>query len=169
MLNYMGDWASGNEYHENDVVTWGTDGHLYEVIKAHTSSSIIDPSRTEYYKAMAAVKYIGKTYELNTQGGREAITNDIREALNNGKRAQSELIRGSEKIYIDWRSVNNLNGGKVIGSCTVETNGKLRIYTLTIDTNERNGFYYDINTSGTITRNALDLGVLVNITTFFEA
>lgn len=42
MLNYTGDWTSGNEYHENDVVTWGTDGHLYEVIKAHTSSSTID-------------------------------------------------------------------------------------------------------------------------------
>lgn len=62
MLNYIGDWASGNEYHENDVVTWGTDGHLYEVIKAHTSSSTIDPSNTEYYKAMTTTKYISHTY-----------------------------------------------------------------------------------------------------------
>lgn len=57
MLNYTGDWVTGNEYHENDVVTWGTDGHLYEVIKAHTSSSTIDPSNTEYYKAMTARKF----------------------------------------------------------------------------------------------------------------
>ena len=64
MLNYMGDWASGNEYHENDVVTWNTDGHLYEVIKAHTSSSTIDPSKTEYYKAMTATKYKKSTFNL---------------------------------------------------------------------------------------------------------
>lgn len=56
-LNYKGDWASGNEYHENDVVTWAQDEHLYEVIKAHTSSSTIDPSNTEYYKAMTARKF----------------------------------------------------------------------------------------------------------------
>lgn len=62
MLNYMGDWVTGNEYHENDVVTWGADGHLYEVIKEHTSSSTIDPSNTEYYKAMTATKFISRTY-----------------------------------------------------------------------------------------------------------
>lgn len=60
MLNYMGDWAIGNEYHENDVVTYS--GNLYEVIKAHTSSSAIGPSNTEYYKAMTASKYISHTY-----------------------------------------------------------------------------------------------------------
>lgn len=169
MLKYTGDWVADNEYHENDVVTWGTDGHLYEVIKAHTSSSIIDPSRTEYYKAMTTVKYIIKTYELNTQGGREGLTNDIREALNSGKRAQSKLIHGNENVYIGWCSENNLSGGKIFGSCAVQTNDKLRIYTLTINQDGREGFYYDINTSGTITRNALDLGILLNITTFFEA
>ena len=62
MLNYTGDWASGNEYHENDVVTWSTDGHLYEVIKAHTSSSTIDPSNTEYYKAMTAKKIVREDF-----------------------------------------------------------------------------------------------------------
>lgn len=67
MLNYMGDWTSGNEYHENDVVTWGTDGHLYEVIKAHTSSSTIDPSNTEYYKAMTARKLITKSFNNASQ------------------------------------------------------------------------------------------------------
>ena len=61
MLNYTGDWVTGNEYHENDVVTW-TDGHLYEVIKAHTSSSTIDPSNTEYYKAMTAKKIVREDF-----------------------------------------------------------------------------------------------------------
>lgn len=67
MLNYMGDWVTGNEYKENDVVTWGTDGHLYEVIKAHTSSSTIDPSNTEYYKAVTARKLITKSFNNVSQ------------------------------------------------------------------------------------------------------
>ena len=59
MLYYKGDWISGNEYHENDLVTWTDDGQLYEVIKAHTSSASIKPNNTVYYKAMTAggVKY----------------------------------------------------------------------------------------------------------------
>ena len=68
MLNYTGDWVTGKEYHENNVVTW-TDGHLYEVIKAHTSSSTIDPSKVEYYKAMTATKYIQYTVDTRTQDG----------------------------------------------------------------------------------------------------
>ena len=68
MLNYMGDWASGNEYHENDVVTWGTDGHLYEVIKAHTSSVTFGPDNPEYYKAMTARKFSKIEGTINTQG-----------------------------------------------------------------------------------------------------
>lgn len=59
MLNYAGDWVSGNEYHENDVVTWGQDGHLYEVIKAHTSSVTFDPDNPDYYKAMTS-----KTWQI---------------------------------------------------------------------------------------------------------
>lgn len=62
MLNYIGDWANGNEYHENDIVTWARDGHLYEVIKAHTSNATRVPSNTEYYKAMTETKYIKHTY-----------------------------------------------------------------------------------------------------------
>ena len=58
MLNYTGDWVTGNEYHEKDVVTWADDGHLYEVIKAHTSSATLKPSNTTYYKAMTARKYV---------------------------------------------------------------------------------------------------------------
>ena len=52
MLNYKGDWITGDEYHDHDVVTFTDDGQLYEVIKAHTSSTSIKPGNTEYYKAM---------------------------------------------------------------------------------------------------------------------
>lgn len=65
MLNYTGDWVTGNEYHENDVVTWADDGHLYEVIKAHTSSSTLKPNKTTYYKAMTGTKY---SVEIKTSG-----------------------------------------------------------------------------------------------------
>ena len=64
MLNYTGDWVTGNEYHENDVVTWANDGHLYEVIKAHTSSATINPSNTEYYKAMTSTRLLAYTAHL---------------------------------------------------------------------------------------------------------
>lgn len=62
-LSYKGDWATNTAYDVNNCVTW-TDGHLYEVIKAHTSSSTIDPSNTEYYKAMTEDKL--KTTNLGT-------------------------------------------------------------------------------------------------------
>ncbi len=67
MLNYMGDWVTGNEYKENDVVTWAHDGHLYEVIKAHTSSATLDPDNPEYYKAMTARKYASHTFSNRTE------------------------------------------------------------------------------------------------------
>lgn len=67
MLNYMGDWVTGNEYHENDVVTWTNDGHLYEVIKAHTSSATLDPDNPEYYKVMTTRKYASHTFSNRTE------------------------------------------------------------------------------------------------------
>ena len=57
-LSYTGDWVTNTSYNVNDVVTWKTNGRLYEVIKAHTSSSTIDPSNTEYYKAMTKKKWL---------------------------------------------------------------------------------------------------------------
>ena len=97
MLNYTGDWVTGNEYHENDVVTWNKDGHLYEVIKAHTSSSTIDPSNTEYYKAMTATKYYSKTYILTS--GKAAIVDDVKNAINTNHRAFCFVIFGVAWVY----------------------------------------------------------------------
>ena len=71
MLNYAGDWVSDNEYHVNDVVTWAHNGHLYEVIKAHTSSASLDPDNPEYYKAMTSSNYIQYTLDLTTGNGRD--------------------------------------------------------------------------------------------------
>ena len=86
MLNYTGDWASGNEYHENDVVTWSTDGHLYEVIKAHTSSSTIDPRNTEYYKAMTTTKFITHDYKAPFNANKLKEIEEIFKKQESGKR-----------------------------------------------------------------------------------
>lgn len=48
-LNYKGDWASGNEYHENDVVTYS--GNLYEVVQSGISNTAPDATPS-MYKAM---------------------------------------------------------------------------------------------------------------------
>ena len=75
MLNYMGDWVTGNEYKENDVVTWRTDGHLYEVIKAHTSSATFDPDNPEYYKAMTSKKWIRQDLPGPVASARSVLLN----------------------------------------------------------------------------------------------
>ena len=94
MLNYTGDWASGKEYHENDVVTWSTNGHLYEVIKAHTSSSTIDPSNAEYYKAMTEDKLKSTSIQNVNKNNTAALTNIINAIYANKEtgRAMSVLV-----------------------------------------------------------------------------
>lgn len=65
-LVYKGDWVTNTAYNVNDIVTWANDGHLYEVIKAHTSSASIKPDNTEYYKAMTADKTTSiQIYQFN--------------------------------------------------------------------------------------------------------
>lgn len=88
MLNYKGDWAEGKEYHENDIVTWADDGNLYEVIKAHTSSTSIKPDNTEYYKAMtmASAGYNQYTLDLSTENARDSAIS-LLQGVNQGKRA----------------------------------------------------------------------------------
>ena len=99
MLNYTGDWVTGNEYQENDVVTWNKDGHLYEVIKAHTSSSTIDPSNTEYYKAMTASKSEQITLNYNSILTPELITK-LTDAQDEGRQIKVKLPVPNQPIVI---------------------------------------------------------------------
>lgn len=81
MLNYMGDWASGNEYHENDVVTYN--GNLYEVVQSGTSNTTPDATPS-MYKAMTETKYIKHTYSnIGAQQITEII--NIFKKVKNGK------------------------------------------------------------------------------------
>lgn len=68
MLNYTGDWVSGNEYHENDVVTYS--GNLYEVIQSGTSNTTPDATPS-MYKAMTnpSVNNALIPVYFDTQGG----------------------------------------------------------------------------------------------------
>ena len=99
MLNYTGEWVTDNEYHENDVVTWANDGHLYEVIKAHTSSSTIDPSNTEYYKAMTASAAERITLPNNRVISGE-LMDKIAGALNKGKQIVAIVAQSNDYIRI---------------------------------------------------------------------
>ena len=83
-LTYKGDWVTNTAYNVNDCVTWA-DGHLYEVIKSHTSSATLSPNNPEYYKAMTATKYYSKTYALSSQ--KAAAVNDVKNAIGTNRRA----------------------------------------------------------------------------------
>lgn len=117
MLNYTGDWVTGNEYHENDVVTWAQDGHLYEVIKAHTSSESIKPDNTEYYKAMTANKYYSKSYRIANRESRNDLINDVTSALNANKRAfcYFDTVANGYKIRLDFNEVKTSSFYGVVG------------------------------------------------------
>ena len=88
-LSYKGDWVTNTAYNINECVTW-TDGHLYQVIKEHTSSDTIAPSNAEYYKAMTTTKYIKHTYSnIGTQQIKEII--NIFKKVKDGKNVYAAI------------------------------------------------------------------------------
>lgn len=113
MLNYKGDWVDGDEYHENDVVTWADDGHLYEVIKAHTSSANITPDNTEYYKAMTARKFKTISGTIDSNGYLSVnILNIITNAKTKG--ARIEIAISGRTLPIEFLIING--GSNEVGT-----------------------------------------------------
>lgn len=144
MLNYTGDWATDNEYHENDLVTW-TDGQLYEVIKAHTSSASIKPGNTEYYKAMTE----GGGVVSHTFNNRSDVYNYLK-SIQLGKIKYIEIVSGIERFVLIPQSSTT-----EFSSTIMYTNdGGVRQFLLTISANSTNSFYVntDKNGSRTITQ-----------------
>lgn len=141
MLNYMGDWASGNEYHENDVVTWGTDGHLYEVIKAHTSSATFDPDNPEYYKAMTARKTQRLEYTLKDASIASALAT-ISSLLSKGVPMRILVTDNDNNAYY-MTPVNeyasDISGHGISLTCTIFPNiqGRVDVHSLTITDKDR--------------------------------
>lgn len=130
MLNYMGDWVSNNDYHEKDVVTWTTDGNLYEVIQAHKSSASNDPDNPQYYKAMTQIKYIKHTYTtLNASAIAEIA--DICKKVETGK-----------DVYINFPALStilrpsNIAEGGVSASAAYTSGDSGSIVTLKINNGE---------------------------------
>ena len=139
MLNYTGDWVTDNEYHENDVVTWTHDGHLYEVIKAHTSSSTINPSNTEYYKAMTARKSENITLGYNVDITAELLTK-LADAQNEGK----QIIVNLPTPNIQIKMLPSVNSYYIYGYTTIIDNAdtSFKEYILTGERNSRIKVYF---------------------------
>lgn len=134
MLNYTGDWVTGNEYHENDIVTWTHDGHLYEVIKAHTSSDSIKPDNTEYYKAMTARKSENITLGYNVDITAELLTK-LADAQNEGKQIIANLPTPSIQI----KMLPSVSSYYIYGYTTIIDNAdtSFKEYILTGERNSR--------------------------------
>ena len=107
MLNYMGDWATGNEYHENDVVTWAHDGRLYEVIKVHTSSATFDPDNPEYYKAMTKKVYIHENF---TNASSSTTITRLLDIIEKDKNAIIACVFSGQENYIRPIASNRIGG-----------------------------------------------------------
>lgn len=118
MLNYTGDWVADNEYHEHDVVTW-SDGNLYEVIKAHTSSSTIAPSNTEYYKAMTESKSIEFSF-ANTLSLTAPALNAVKNALTKGKSAILSIKVSSLNFKVPLAMSNTILSGYYVQVSSTE-------------------------------------------------
>ena len=130
-LSYKGDWATNTAYNVNDCVTW-TDGHLYEVIKAHTSSATLDPSNTEYYKAMTASKADQIILRYNDTIT-DAILAKLVKAQNNGKQIKVELPVPNNYVVI----APSVNPSKIYGYTTL-TDGSHTSYNEFILIGEKN-------------------------------
>lgn len=141
MLNYKGDWVSGDEYHENDLVTW-TDGNLYEVIKAHTSSSLINPDNAEYYKAMTKNRIIGKSFTNLSQ-----LYNFIT-GLDYGRIGSLQVKEGSSFLQLNPQE-NTRNFSSTI---ILNSDGKIRHTMLSLTPNSVTAFYLDVGIDGTRTK-----------------
>ena len=86
---------------------------MYEVIKAHTSSSTLNPGNTEYYKAMTVTKYYSKTYQLTNNGRRDIVT-DVKNALNSNRRAFCYITQISGyTIRLDFTEIVSTYNGVV--------------------------------------------------------
>lgn len=149
-LSYKGDWVTNTAYNVNECVTW-TDGHLYQVIKAHTSSSTIDPSNTEYYKAMTATKLQAHSFNVSNTTGTTAFVNYI-----TAHETDIAFIIDSDGFI--YKDIRNYNDGQVSMSkmyCTYDGYGyihQLLISTILAKTNyvTPQKRIHTINNDGTI-------------------
>ena len=165
-LIYKGDWATSTAYNVNDIVTWADDGHLYEVIKAHTSSDTLKPGNTEYYKAMTANQIVSyKPTIINDNYVSEDDYNKLKAISNKIIYAEPESFVANFK-FSDIRGRNlhffAIHSGAGSGSDYIE------IYSLTL-TSARyfSAYKVKINSDNTIVFTKLDAKQVVKGITFY--
>ena len=133
MLNYTGDWVKNNEYHENDVVTWGTNGHLYKVIKAHTSSTTKSPNNPTFYKAMETTKIINTDYIL-AQVSISSVISTIYQIANQGIPCNIAVVTQNNNAYSNMQ-ISKLENSAITLSCLTEDD-QIKIITLKLESNK---------------------------------
>ena len=132
-LSYKGDWVTNTVYNVNECVTW-TDGHLYQVIKAHTSSDTLVPSNTEYYKAMTATKYITVTSDVDSLG---RFSEEVKAVLQNKAiyGARIKLRASNNDYFFTYVATDNIYIGLIGGDGNgLGSDLSARIYLSTIST-----------------------------------
>lgn len=133
MLNYTGDWMKNNEYHENDVVTWATNGHLYKVIKAHKSSTTNTPNNPTYYKAMEPTKIINSDYIL-AQVSLSSVISTIFQIANQGIPCNIAVVTQNNIAYSNMQ-ISKLESSAITLSCLTEDD-QIKIITLKLESNK---------------------------------
>lgn len=151
-LVYKGDWNTDIDYNVNDIVTWNTDGHLYEVIKAHTSSISIKPNNTEYYKAMTSTKLQENSFYVSNEIGTNAFVDYVRTH-------EADIAFITDNDGIIYKDIRDYKDGFVSMSkiyVTYNASGsidKTVILTILAKANNTNPIkrFYTLNNDGTIT------------------
>lgn len=141
-LVYKGDWATNTAYNVNEVVTWADNGQLYEVIKAHTSSTSIKPNNTEYYKAMTKNKIKGQVCNTVQQVYNFITTLDYEKIC-----SLQVKVSGSYEKLNPQGSLRDFSTTAILNS-----NGKIRHSMLSFTwPNTVTAYYLDIDIDGTRT------------------
>lgn len=157
-LRYKGDWVTNTAYNINDVVTWATDGHLYEVIKAHTSSDAIIPSDTTYYKAMTARKTDHVVYTNNSESVKSAI-NFINSLVSSGVPITISITDNTSANVKRIMTPVILSANKVTLSCTEydSLDEVAKIYQATLEGGSASLDYLKITNNGTTAQVSLSV------------
>lgn len=133
-LSYKGDWTTNTTYAVNDCVTWAADGHMYQVIKAHTSSSSFDPDNAEYYKPMTNKTFSEVVYDLTNASSKSAFFT----ALNNmDKRPFVKIVGTVDSMQIEFNIANISSTVIKLQSTTFATN-VVYMYCLTVNASADN-------------------------------
>lgn len=133
-LRYKGDWTTNTAYKLNECVTWAADGHMYQVIKEHTSSSSLDPDNAEYYKPMTNKCFSEVVYDLTVSSSKANFFT----ALNNtDKRPFVKIVGTVDAMNVEFNIVSVSSSVIKLTATNFATN-TVYLYNLTINASGNN-------------------------------